>query len=424
MVEQHQLSNGIRVVCEPVAYAHSVAFGVWVRTGSAYESLENNGIAHMVEHMVFKRTKKRDAKQIADETAEIGGNLDACTSKEFTSYYAWVLKENLIHTIDLLGDMLTNSLFLDEDLEKEKDIVMEEIDMYHDSPEDVSHEMLQNLVWDNHPLGYLISGEKDIVEEFCGEDLKQFVEEFYTADNMIISIVGNISWDEIKGALEEAFGGIGVSKQAHVIEEPVFCPCVYLEEKDIEQVHLNIAYQSITSISEERYVLAVVNAILGAGVNSRLFLKVREEMGLAYAVYSYGSAFQKAGLLHLYAGLNANQFEPAMEAIGQEIKKLKKEPPKETEIVCAREQIKTDLIIQKENIKGRMNNNAREILLFNRIKPYEETIFKLNQVDKDQIIEYIQRWFCADKMAFSVVGNLKETSKERKTLPYLKGFFI
>ncbi len=158
MIEQHQLSNGIHVICEQVEYAHSVALGVWVRTGSAYETEENNGIAHMVEHMVFKRTRKRDARQIADETADIGGNLDAYTSKEFTSYYVWVLKENLARSIELLGDMLNDSLFLDEDLKKEKDIVMEEIDMYKDSPEDVVHEMLQKSIWKDHPLGYLISG--------------------------------------------------------------------------------------------------------------------------------------------------------------------------------------------------------------------------------------------------------------------------
>lgn len=423
MVERYQLSNGIRVVCEQIDYAHSVAFGVWIRTGSAYETLNNNGIAHMVEHMVFKRTKRRTARQIADETADIGGNLDAYTSKEFTSYYVWVLKENLAQSIDLLGDMLTGSLFLDEDLEKEKDIVMEEIDMYKDSPEDVVHEMLQKSIWDRHPLGYLISGEKETVEGFSGEDLRRFVKEHYTAENIIISVAGNVSWQEIGGMLEEAFGGIPKSGSVRELVTPTFCPCVYLEEKDIEQVHLNLAYDSITSVAEERYAFSVLNAILGGGVNSRLFLKVREEMGLAYSVYSYGSTFQKAGLFHIYAGLNANMLEPAIEAMGQEIRLLKNTLPGEEEIARAREQIKTDLIIQGENIKGRMNSNAKELLLFDRVISLEDTLRMMNQVHGDELQSCLDKWFQKEHMAFAIVGNLEEMPNRLRELDVLQSFF-
>lgn len=423
MVEQHQLSNGLCVVCEEIAYAHSVAFGVWIRTGSAYETEADNGIAHMVEHMVFKRTAKRDARQIADETADIGGNLDAYTSKEFTSYYAWVLKENFPRAVRLLGDMLTQSLFLDEDLEREKDIVMEEIDMYKDSAEDVVHEMLQKSIWENHPLGYLISGEKETVEAFRGEDLKRFVKEFYTSENMIISIAGAVSFGEVKGLLEDAFGGIGRGERQHVLTAPSFHPCVYLEDKDIEQIHLNCAYHSITSIAGERYAFSVLNSILGGGVNSRLFLKLREEMGLAYSVYSYGSSFQKAGLFHMYAGLNANQLKAAVEAMGQEIRLFKKEPPKEEEIARAREQIKTDLIIQGENIRGRMNSNARGLCLFGRVISPADTLAAVNRVSADQLMECMEHWFQADQMAFSFVGNLEEMPEELRELGMLQSYF-
>lgn len=423
MVEQHRLSNGLCVVCEEIEYAHSVALGVWVRTGSAYETERNNGIAHMVEHMVFKRTGRRDAKQLADETADIGGNLDAYTSKEFTSYYTWVLKENLAHAIDLLSDMLTQSLFLDEDLEKEKDIVMEEIDMYRDSAEDVVHEMLQKSIWKDHPLGYLISGEKKTVERFSGSELKRFVREHYTADNMLISIAGKVSWKEISGCLEEAFGGIRRAEKEYRLDVPVFCPCVYLEEKDIEQVHLNIAFDSITSTAKERYVFAVLNSILGGGVNSRLFLKLREEMGLAYSVYSYGSTFQKAGLFHMYAGLNANQLEPAIEAMGQEIRLLKKEPPKEEELARAKEQIKTDLIIQGENIKGHMNTNARSMLLFHKLISAEDTLDMVNQVQSGQLMECMEKWFRRERMAFAASGNLEELPESLKNLEQLQSYF-
>ncbi|MBO5278963.1 MAG: insulinase family protein [Lachnospiraceae bacterium] len=423
MVKQYQLCNGIRVVCEQVDYAHSVALGVWIRTGSAYETAKNNGIAHMAEHMLFKRTERRTARQIADETADIGGNLDACTSKEFTSYYVWVLKENLAQSIDLLGDMLTNSLFLDEDLEKEKDIVMEEIDMYKDSPEDVVHEMLQKSLWKDHPLGYLISGERETVESFTGEDLRKFVKEHYTAENTVISVAGNVSFEEIREQLAKAFGGIARAKKIHRLDTPLFTPCVYLEEKDIEQVHINLAYDSITSVAEERYAFSVLNAILGGGVNSRLFLKVREELGLAYSVYSYGSTFQKAGLFHMYAGLNANQLEPAIEAMGQELRLLKRELPEEEEIARAREQIKTDLIIQGENIRGRMNSNAKELMLFDRVISLEDTLDMINRVHAAELEECLKKWFDRDRMAFAVAGNLEEMPESLRSLDNLKSFF-
>lgn len=423
MVRIHHLRNGIRVVCERVEHARSVAFGVWVRTGSAYETERNNGIAHMVEHMVFKGTKGRTARQIADETADIGGNLDAYTSKEFTSYYVWVLKEHLSQSIDLLGDMLKNSLFAAEELEKEKDIVMEEIDMYKDSPEDVVHEMLQKAIWRGHPLGYLISGEKETVESFCREDLEGFVKKFYTAENMILSLAGNISWEEIQEQLEECFGGIPIAGEQELLKKPEFCPCIYLEEKDIEQLHLNLAYDSITSLSEERYAFSVLNAILGGGVNSRLFLKLREEMGLAYSVYSYGSAFQNAGLFHLYAGLNANQLAPAVEAMGQEVRRLRQELPGEEEIARAREQIKTDLIIQGENIKGRMNSNAKELLLFGHVISLEDTLARMNEVRCEQLGECMERWFQPERMAVAVAGNLEEMPQELRRLESYVHFF-
>lgn len=423
MVGQYQLGNGIRVVCEQIDYAHSVALGIWIRTGSAYETEQNNGIAHMAEHMLFKGTGRRTARQIADETADIGGNLDAYTSKEFTSYYVWVLKENLAQSIDLLGDMLSDSLFLDEDLEKEKDIVMEEIDMYNDSAEDVVHEVLQKSLWKNHPLGYLISGEKEGVAGFTGAELRHFVREHYTAENMIISIAGNVRWEEVQGLLEDAFGAIPGGNGSQCLTAPVFQPCVYLEEKDIEQIHLNIAFDSITSVSEERYAFSVLNAILGGGVNSRLFLKVREELGLAYSVYSYGSTFQKAGLFHIYAGLNANQLEPAIEAMGQELKRLKKEAPSDEEIARAREQIKTDLIIQGENIKGRMSSNAKELLLFDRVISMEYTLDRINRVHKEELMDCLYKWFDRERMAFAIAGNLEEMPKELGELSKLKSFF-
>lgn len=423
-IEQYQLSNGLRVILEPISGIHSVAFGVWIQVGSVDETEQNNGIAHMIEHMVFKGTSHYSAKQIADRTAEIGGNLDAYTSKECTSFYGWVLKENLSKTICLLSDMLANSLFEKEDLENEKDIVKEEIDMYNDSAEDIVHEMLQKSIWKNHPLGYLISGEKEVVESFTSKELKKFQQEYYTAENMIISLAGNFDITEVKKELEAAFGVFPSQGKKHNISVPVFQPCLYIQNKDIEQLHLNIAYDSISSISEKRYAFSILNSILGGGANSRLFLKIREEMGIAYTIYSYGSSFLNTGLFHIYAGVNAGHLEAAIEAIKKEIEKLKKEGPTKEEMLWAKEQIKTDLIIQAESTKGHMSSNARDLIQFGKIIPLEETLYQINQVKKEDILECLEEYFKAEKMAAAFAGNLEQVPSGLKTWKGIQNIIV
>ena len=412
MVLECQLTNGIKVVYEQIASSNSVAFGVWVAVGSQNENQKNNGIAHMIEHMDFKGTKKRTAVQIADEIAEVGGNVDAYTSKTVTSYYAWVLPENLGKTIDLLGDMLSNSQFLEEEFEKEKSIVMEEIDMYKDSPEDVAHEMLQKKVWDPHPLGFLISGERQTVEGFTREEVRQFMKQYYTADRIILSVAGNFDKTEVIAMLEEGFGGFMASSLVPEVTAPIFTPAVYREEKDIEQMHINLVFDSISSVAKERYTFAVLNSIFGGSVNSRMFMKIREEMGIAYAIYSYGSTYPTAGLFHIYAGVNPSQAENCIRAMGEQIRLFTKEGPTAAELIRAKEQIKTDLMIQYESTKGHMNNNAKEMQLFGKIVSLSETLALVNQVKKEDVVEAMERYFRLEKIGAGLVGNLEWMAKE------------
>lgn len=408
MINQYTLKNGMKVVCEQIEHVHSVSFGVWVFIGSKDEVKDKSGIAHMVEHMVFKGTKNRSAKDIADETAAIGGNINAYTSKEFTSYYARVLKEHLWEAIDLIGDMLIHSTIDSEELEKEKGIVLEEIDMYNDSPEDLSHEMLQKKIWENHALGYLISGEKETVQNLRREDILDFMRDYYVSENMIISLAGSFDEKEVLLRLEELFGKIKEKGKEKSKENPIFHPCLYVEKKDVEQVHLNIAFDSITSMSEERYGFSVLNAILGGGVNSRLFLRIREELGITYSIYTYGSSFVQAGLFHIYAAMNPGQFFTVVEEIGKELKKFIEEGPRPEELLQAKEQIKTDLIIQEESTKYRMNSNAKSILQFGEIIPIETMIEKVNLISKEDCIRYMKQYFSKDKVSIGLVGNVNE----------------
>lgn len=407
MVLECQLTNGIRVVYDRIESANSVAFGVRIAVGSQNENKKNNGIAHMIEHMVFKGTKKRTAAQIADEIADVGGNVDAYTSKEVTFYYAWVLPEHLKKTIRLLEDMLFHSQFLEEEFEKEKSIVMEEIDMYKDSPEDVVHEMLQKKVWEPHPLGFLISGERETVEEFTRDEVKQFMEWHYTADRIILSVAGAFDPVEILALLEETFGEVPFSLQSPELTIPQFTPSVYIEKKDIEQVHINLVFESISSIAKERYTFSVLNSILGGNVNSRMFMKIREEMGIAYAIYSYGSSYKTTGLFHIYAGVNPFQVENCIQAMGEQIRIFAKEGPTAVELVRAKEQIKTDLMIQYESTKGHMNSNAKELMIFGKVASLQETLAMVNQVKREDVIEVMNQYFSLEKIGIGLVGNLE-----------------
>ncbi|NLO10296.1 MAG: insulinase family protein, partial [Clostridiales bacterium] len=353
MTSVSTLSNGITLVMENMPYLRSASFGVWVRVGSANEDESNNGIAHMIEHMMFKGTNTRSAKQIADEMARIGGNINAFTSKECTSYYATTLSEHLPIAIRIIGDMLNNSLIDDKALKKEKSVIIEEIDMYEDSPEDLVHEMLQQRIWKGHPLGYMISGRKRIVRKVSRDQIINFIDDNYTGENIVISIAGNFYQKEIQTLVEEEFGNIKASsKLTEIIEKPKYNKVLVKKDKDIEQLHVNIAFDGISYLSEERYALSVLNTILGGSPSSRLFQKIREESGLTYSIYSYGSSYKDTGLLHIYAAMNPSQKDTVIKKIHNIVETLRKKGISTEELIMTKEQIKTELILGSEGARS------------------------------------------------------------------------
>ncbi len=411
MINISQLSNKITVVTEALPYLQSSSIGVWVRVGSVNEDDSNNGIAHMIEHMLFKGTEKRNAKMIADEMARIGGNMNAFTSKECTSYYATTLSEHLPIAIDIIADMLNHSLIDEKSLKKEKGVILEEIDMYDDSPEDLVHEMLQQRVWKDHPLGYLISGTKKIVRGVSREQILEFLDTYYTGENMIISVAGN--FDEVKTLelLEEKFGIIKEKSSQKISNagRPEYNRVVCKKEKDIEQLHLNIAFDCISYLSQERYVLSILNSVLGGSINSRLFQKIRENSGLTYSIYSYGSSYRETGLLHIYAAMNPAQTNTVMKKINQIISQMKKKGITGEELQMTKEQIKTELILGSESAKSKMNSNGKAILNRGRIISLDEIISEIEHVTLEQVKEFSNRYLDFDNCSISLVGNLKDT---------------
>lgn len=420
MTNVHYLQNGITIVLEPMNYLRSVSIGVWIRTGSVDEDERNNGISHVIEHMMFKGTKNRTAKQLAEDMSELGGNMNAYTSKENTTFYVTTLDSYLEKAVDILSDMLCNSLFLEKDIKKELEVVMEEIDMYHDSPEDLVYEMLQKEVWKGHSLGYIISGEKEIVSKFTREQIVSYWKEHYIAEKMVISIAGNIEEQQTIELLNRAFitiptkieekQKINLEQRYHFrmpsYKKPMYSVCKYQKKMDIEQVHMNLCFPCIDYYSEERYPLSILNAILGGSENSRLFQRIREEKGLVYSIYSYESMFATTGLFHIDVVLNPCKYKIVLDEIMQVIKELREHGVTKEEIHRVKEQIKVELIIGTESTRNRMDGNGRSILRRGKIIPIDETINAINQVTEEQIMIFLNKYIQQEKCSISLVGNL------------------
>lgn len=413
MIEQFELKNGIRVVFEESKFFNSASIGVWVGTGSRDEVKENNGIAHMIEHMLFKGTKTRTAKDIAITTAILGGNLNAYTSKECTSYYCKTLPQYLLEVVELIGDMITNPLLSPEDLEKEKSVVCEEIDMYDDSCEDYVHEVLQKKIWKNDSLGFLISGKKKVVKSFTVDSIREYMNEFYVGKNIVISIAGKFDRDVTKTALENAFGSIkkssvscknGLPKR----NTPKYQRVEFATQRDIEQLHLNMAFEIPSFVDKLRYEFTIINAILGGDVNSRLFQEIREQRGLTYNICTYGSAFFDTGLFHIYAALNASQKDEVVSLIRGIITDLCENGVTSEEVANAKKQVIVEMTLNRDNTVSLMNSNAKAVMFYNEIISFKDTIKAIDRVSVESINECIRKYFDLDKMSVALAGKISK----------------
>ncbi|MGN0506816.1 MAG: M16 family metallopeptidase [Lachnospiraceae bacterium] len=450
MVKTIVLENGIRVVMEPMTHLRTVSFGVWVGVGSAHETRENNGISHVIEHCLFKGTKTRTAKQLADEISAIGDQLNAFTGKECTAFYGVTLAEFLPRLMELLGDMLLNSTFEEEPLKKELGVILEEIDMYDDSPEDLVHELLQKNVWKNHPLGFIISGEKSVVKAMTKEQIVAFMAEHYYGSNMVISIAGNYKEEEFLSDVKRYFGAIpkyGTNTAAEVSgklagklkntfsngskplpdvpyekkfhrqdtpEVPVFHRCFCKREKDVEQLYMNLAFDTVSERDDARHTMIVTNAVLGGSNNSRLFQKIREESGLAYSVYSYSSMYRYAGLFHIDVIVNPANALLVYDTLKEILQEFRSTKIGEPELAALSTQLRTEMIMGSESARNRMEHNAKSLLMHDRIVPLEETIERLSQVTADDILSFARQYLDMKTCSICLVGDIKESETKIK----------
>ena len=394
MYEIITFPNGLRIVIEKITHVKSVTVGVWIGAGSCRETKENNGISHFIEHMLFKGTQRRTAKEIAGAIDDIGGQINAFTSRDCTCYYAKVLTNHLDVAVDVLADMLFNSLFDEKDMILEKNVIAEEINMYEDSTEELAHDLLMEKAWNNNSLGYSILGTEKALKKISVEDIKEYLHRCYVPENAVVSVVGNFDREQLLGLLREKFSDWEKGTVAlEELSEPKFYSDFSQVNKDIEQTHLCIGYKALPRGHELAYSLMVVNTILGSGMSSRLFQNIREEKGLAYSIYSYQTTFAKAGLFTIYAGMNPARLEQVQSLIYEEINRLKKDSITPDELQKCKEQLKGNLILGLESTSSRMHTFGQSLLLINKIRTLDEMIEKIDSVDLDKINSVIDLVF-------------------------------
>lgn len=403
MYKKYHLNNGIPLIVERIGNVHSVALGIWVKVGSRYEPSEKNGISHFLEHMFFKGTKKRSAQEIAIEIDSIGGDLNAFTSKEITTFYIKVLDEYIDRGIDLITDIFLHSTFPEADIEKEKSIIREEIKMVEDTPDDYIHDLFYQSVWGENGIGQPVLGRRETVKSFSGGDIVAHIKKYYGTKDTVISCAGNFDPDKLLYSLNHLLGDLRRGSEPKTGASPVFNPATSVHPKDLSEVHSCVGVRALPQRSPDRYALHLLNAILGAGVSSRLFQEIREKRGLAYSIYSFIASYVDTGILGVYAGTSKKKVVEVIELIVKEMKGLK-DTITDDELRRAKDQLKGNLILGLESTHSRMQNIARQEIYHERYFSPEEIISAIDEVPMKRIKELSAELITDGSIALTVLG--------------------
>ena len=407
-IGRHVLSNGLVVIAEPVPHVRSVSIGVWLRAGSRHEPTRLNGISHFIEHMVFKGTEQRTAEEIAREVDSVGGLLDAFTSKEVVCFNAKVMDEHLPLAFDVLSDLVLHPRFTEEDISKEKQVILEEIKAEEDNPESLAHEILTQNFWRGHPLGAPILGRRATVRSFTRGEVTDCFHPWYSPNNTIITAAGHIEPEKLVELVARPFDALrAVSFPAPNGPEPKPQARLQVRNKPaLEQVHITLAVPSYSLPHPRRFAVSLLNNILGGSMSSRLFQNIRERQGLAYAVFSEVSPYSDAGMLSVYAGTKRQAVERVLRSIAEEFHRMKQEPVSNEELRRAKDQLKGSLVLSLESTGTRMSNLARQEMYFGRFFTAAELQASLEAVTREDLQQIAQEFFGPEKIAVTVVGPL------------------
>ncbi|HEV8473711.1 MAG TPA: pitrilysin family protein [Methylomirabilota bacterium] len=406
------LPNGIRVVTERMPHVRSVAVGVWVETGSRHESEHRGGISHLIEHLVFKGTATRTAQDIARAMDSVGGQMDAFTTKEHTCFYVQVLDEHLPMAVDLLTDILLHPLFDGEELEREKSVVLQEIKMVEDTPDDVIHDIFAAQVWPGHPLGRPILGTRDLVTGFGRETIAGHFSEEYAPPRILIAVAGNVTHDRVVELFGRGFDGFSHEPAPRAHTPARLTPGVNIVHKTLEQVHVVLGFPGLHQCAPERYALFLLNDIVGGSMSSRLFQEVRERQGLVYSIHSGVQAYSDTGTIYVYAATDAGNFAKVLKSTLKELREVKKSGVTEDELRRAKDHLKGSLMLSLESTSSRMNRLAKHEMHFGSFFTLDMMLASIDRVAHEEVQALVSELLDEDQLALTTLGPL-----DRRNLP-------
>jgi predicted Zn-dependent peptidase len=408
MYRKDTLSNGIRVVSETLPKTRSVSIGVWVKVGSRHEPQELGGVSHFIEHMFFKGTERRSAKDIAIEMDSIGGEMNAFTSQETTTYYVKVVDEHLAIAIDLLSDILIGSRFDPVEMDKERKVILEEIKGVEDTPDDYIHELFTGTVWPDNPLGRPILGTRDTIKGMKHTNIISYINNYYSPKEIVISVAGNFEHARLIDLLDSSFGRLSRSGMPKNVSPPQFRQDVVVKKKQLEQVQLCIGCRGLNYTHEDRFGVSALNTVLGNSMSSRLFQEVREQNALAYSIYSYVTSYRDTGLVTVYAGTDPSNALEVVRLVMKEIRKIKDEGITAAEESRVKNQIKGSLVLSLESSNSHMSRIARQEIYFGKYLSMDEIIKGVEKVTREKIQSLAQQLFTKENISLAVLGPLSK----------------
>jgi predicted Zn-dependent peptidase len=406
------LPNGIRVITERMPHVRSVAVGVWVETGSRHEPDGRGGISHLIEHLVFKGTASRSAEAIAREMDSVGGQMDAFTTKEHTCFYVQVLDEHLPLAVDLLTDILLHPLFDAEELEREKSVVLQEIKMVEDTPDDVIHDLFAEQIWSGHPLGKPILGTRQLVESFGRDIIATHFGEEYVPPRIIIAVAGNVTHGRVVELFGRGFNGFTHDPRHRLAQPARIIPGVNIVQKTLEQVHVVLGFPGLHHAAPERYALFLLNDIIGGSMSSRLFQEVRERQGLVYSIHSGVQSYADTGTLYVYAASDPPNFSKVLKSTLKALREVKKQGVTQDELKRSKDHLKGSLMLSLESTSSRMNRLAKHELHFGSFLTLDEMLKAIDRVKHDEVQALVAELLDEDQLALTTLGPL-----DRRNLP-------
>jgi predicted Zn-dependent peptidase len=402
------LESGLKVITEEIPYVRSVSLGFWVAVGARDESDKFNGMSHFLEHLIFKGTKARTAKEISETFDALGGELNAYTAKEYTYFYTRLLDEQVPVGAEVLSDMIQNSLFGEKEILAEKEVVIEEINLHQDTPDELVHDLFAESLWKNHPLGRSGLGDAKTVRSFSRSDVVDFFSRNYVFDNMVIAAAGNLKHEQIVDLVQKSFTRKTARKADREREKPKASSGLALIHKNTEQAHIALGTEGLHAKHKDRFVLAILDNVFGGGMSSRLFQEVREKRGLVYSIYSYLALYAETGLFSVYAGTRPAQAERVVRIVKGEIDKLKEKGVTEEELHRSKEHLKGQMVLGMENTGTRMIRLGKSEIIQGEILSLDELVERIDRVSSADVLRVAQKVFGSNGLFLAAIGPLDE----------------